>query len=235
MSSWETEQEIAWGQRRTVGETVQSAFMNRVYQYMALGLAATGLTAMMVARSEAALVAVLEARWVLLIAQLGVVLFFSTLVRRLSSAAAVALFLGYSVLTGLTMSFIFVLYTGASIASTFFVTGATFAAMSVYGATTKRDLTSIGGFLFMGLIGVVIASVVNLFLKSPAVYWVTTYAGILVFVGLTAWDTQKLKAYAQSLETEEEMKKGAVNGALMLYLDFINLFLLLLRILGRRR
>ncbi|SPJ14671.1 conserved membrane hypothetical protein [Syntrophobacter sp. SbD2] len=146
------------------------------------------------------------------------------------------MFFAYSFLNGLTLSTIFLIYTKASIANTFFVTAGTFAAMSLYGYTTKRDLTSIGSFLMMGLIGIIIASFVNFFFRSPAIYWLITYAGIAVFVGLTAYDAQKIKemAYAGFSGSEDE-RKGAVIGALRLYLDFINLFLLLLRIFGSRR
>jgi FtsH-binding integral membrane protein len=145
------------------------------------------------------------------------------------------MFFAYAFLNGLTLSVIFLVYTKTSIASTFFVTAGTFAAMSVYGYTTKRDLTSMGSFMTMALIGIIIASVVNFFLRSPAVYWVITYAGVAIFVGLTAYDAQQIKAMsAAGFAGSEDERKGAVIGALRLYLDFINLFLLLLRIFGRQ-
>jgi hypothetical protein len=145
-------------------------------------------------------------------------------------------FVLYATLTGITFSAIFLMYTESSIASTFLVTAGTFAAMSFYGYTTKKDLTSWGSFLFMGLMGIIIASVVNMFLQSSAMYWVITYAGVLIFVGLTAYDTQKIKEMnILGNEGTEEDTKEAIRGALSLYLDFINLFLMLLRIMGTRR
>jgi hypothetical protein len=146
------------------------------------------------------------------------------------------IFVLYATLTGITFSAIFLMYTESSIASTFLVTAGTFAAMSFYGYTTKKDLTSWGSFLFMGLIGIIIASVVNMFLQSEAMYWVVTYAGVLIFIGLTAYDTQKIKEMnILGNEGTEEDTKEAIRGALTLYLDFINLFLMLLRIMGTRR
>ncbi len=167
--------------------------------------------------------------------ELGIVIALSAAIGRFQSSTALFMFFAYSFLNGLTLSTIFLVYTKASIANTFFVTAGTFAAMSVYGYTTKRDLTSMGSFLMMGLIGIIIASFVNFFFHSPAFYWLITYAGIAIFVGLTAYDAQKIKemAYAGFAGSEEE-RKGAIIGALRLYLDFINLFLLLLRIFGRR-
>jgi FtsH-binding integral membrane protein len=145
-------------------------------------------------------------------------------------------FVGYSALTGLTLSVIFLVYTAESLATTFFVTAGTFGLMSAYGYVTKRDLTGLGSFLMMGLIGMVLASVVNMFFNNSTVYWITTYIGILIFVGLTAYDTQKIKQMsALGLEGGEMEQKGAIMGALRLYLDFINLFLLLLRLMGNRK
>jgi len=216
-----------------------SDFFRRVYNWMGGGLLLTGLVALFTAASPAMLQLVFGNRLVfyaLVIAELGLVVALSGAINRLSAANATLLFLLYSALSGVTFSVIFLTYTRASIASTFFVTAGTFGAMSVYGHVTKRDLTSWGSFLFMGLVGVVLASLVNLFLHSPAVYWISTYCGILVFVGLTAYDTQKIKALAwQGFSNEESEKKAAIIGALQLYLDFINLFLLLLRFSDRRR
>lgn len=216
-----------------------SDFFRRVYNRMGGGLLLTGLVALFTAASPAMLQLVFGNRMVfyaLVIAELGLVMTLSGAVNRLSAATATLMFLLYSALSGVTFSVIFLSYTRASIASTFFVTAGTFGAMSVYGHVTKRDLTAWGSFLFMGLIGVVIASLVNLFLHSPAVYWISTYCGILVFVGLTAYDTQKIKALAwHGFGSEEAEKKAAIIGALQLYLDFINLFLLLLRFSDRRR
>ena len=155
---------------------------------------------------------------------------------RMSAQTAMITFLGYAALNGLTFSFIFIAYTQSSIASAFLVTAGTFGAMSVYGYTTKKDLTSWGGFFFMGLIGIIIASFVNMFLQSPMIYWLTTYAGVLVFVGLTAYDTQKIKEMnVLGNEGTDEDTKEAISGALRLYLDFINLFLMILRIMGGSR
>jgi FtsH-binding integral membrane protein len=143
--------------------------------------------------------------------------------------------MGYAAINGLTMAAIFLAYTQASIASTFFVTAGTFGAMSLYGYTTKRDLSSVGNFAIMALIGLLIASIVNIFLRSTALYWILTYAGVLIFVALTAWDTQKIKRLAAQVGDETSAGRVAVLGALTLYLDFINLFIYLLRILGVRR
>jgi hypothetical protein len=173
----------------------------------------------------------------LIIAELALVFVISARIQRMQASTATGLFILYSVLNGVTLSFIFLIYTRASIASTFFVCAATFVACSIYGWTTKRDLTSMGGFLMMGLIGIIIASVVNIFVRSSAMHMIISYIGVLVFVGLTAYDTQNLKAMAVSQPTDagaSVVRKGAILGALKLYLDFINLFLMLLRILGNR-
>jgi FtsH-binding integral membrane protein len=154
----------------------------------------------------------------------------------MNASMAIGLFLLYSALNGLTMSIIFLIYTSASIASTFFITAGTFGVMSAYGYFTKKDLTSIGNIAFMGLIGIIIASIVNIFLQSSMLYWLVTYAGVLVFVGLTAYDTQKIKKMSLEMDIEsEEGSKGAIMGALALYLDFINMFIFLLRIFGQRK
>jgi hypothetical protein len=224
---------VSQGERAT---TVQTEFIRRVYNWMALGLGVTAITALF-AINSGLIHSLLSpgVMLVLILAELGLVIALSAAIGRLQSSTALLMFFAYSFLNGLTLSVIFLVYTKASIASTFFVTAGTFAAMSLYGYTTKRDLTSMGSFLMMGLIGIIIASFVNFFFRSPAFYWLITYAGIAVFVGLTAYDAQKIKemAYAGFAGSEEE-RKGAVIGALRLYLDFINLFLLLLRIFGRR-
>ncbi|BDV44727.1 membrane protein [Geotalea uraniireducens] len=214
-------------------------FIRRVYGWMAAGLALTALTALLTISSEPLLRLVFGNRLVfyaLVIGELGLVVALSAAINRLSAATATLLFLLYSALSGVTFSAIFLAYTQSSIATTFLVTAGTFGAMSAYGTLTRRDLTSWGSFLFMGLIGIVLASLVNLFFKSPLVYWVSTYCGIIVFVGLTAYDTQKLKAMAQyGFADGDAERKGAIVGALQLYLDFVNLFLMLLRLFGRRR
>lgn len=210
-------------------------FLQRVYLYMGLGLAVTGLVAMVVVSSPALLSLVFGNRLVLyglMIAELLLVVAFSAVSTRVSAGTAAAMLLVYAALNGVTFSAIFLVYTRGSIASTFLVSGGMFAAVSAYGAMTKRDLSSVGSFAFMGLIGLVIASVVNIFLKSPMLYWLTTFVGVIVFTGLTAYDTAKLKQVAVQGGASSSW---ALRGALSLYLDFINLFLLLLRIFGRRR
>jgi FtsH-binding integral membrane protein len=172
--------------------------------------------------------------WVLFIAQIAMVIGLSAGIGRLAPATATALFVGYAALNGLTLASIFLVYTRASIASTFFITAATFAIMSFYGYVTKRDLTRMGSLLFMALIGLVLASLVNFFLRSTGLYWIITYAGVLIFIGLIAWDTQKIKNLSRQATDDTSARRIAILGSLMLYLDFINLFLFLLRIFGRR-
>jgi len=218
---------------------VQGEFIRRVYNWMGLGLAATAVVALYTASNPQLLGMIFGNSLVffgLILAELGLVIWLSAAISRLHYSTASLMFFVYSALNGLTMSVIFLAYTRASITSTFFVTAGTFGAMSFYGYTTKRDLSSWGSFLFMGLIGIILASVVNIFLQSPMMYWLVTYAGILVFVGLTAYDTNKLKEMALAGFADAEAEgKSAVMGALALYLDFINLFLMLLRIFGSRR
>ena len=216
----------------------RSSFLPRVYNWMTAGLALTAVVALFTASSPALQKVVFGNSIVfygLIIAELGVVVVLSAAVRRLSAATASVLFLLYSVLSGVTFASIFYLYTSSSIASTFFVSAGTFGAMSLYGYTTKRDLTSWGSFFFMGLIGFILATVVNIWLHSEMIYWITTYLGVFIFVGLTAYDTQKIKAIAHSGLSGEDRQKAAILGALALYLDFINLFLMMLRLFGRRR
>jgi hypothetical protein len=207
---------------------------------MAIGLALTGFIAYYVANTPALLNLILGNQILffgLIIAELALVFTISARVHRMKASTATALFVLYAALNGATLSFIFIIYTRSSIASTFFVCAATFIACSIYGWTTKRDLTSMGGFLTMGLIGIIIASLVNLFIRSSAMHMIISYIGVLVFVGLTAYDTQSLKAMAISQPSDvgaSAIRKGAILGALKLYLDFINLFLMLLRILGNR-
>jgi len=219
-------------------EEFQRAFLVKVYGWMMAGLLVTSILALLTVQTPALLELVFSNRIVffgLIIAQLGLVIWLSARVEHMSAVTATSVFLGYSALTGLTLSMIFLAYTEASLASTFFVTAGTFGIMSAYGYFTKRDLTGLGSFLMMGLIGIVLASLVNMFFQNSMVYWITTYIGILIFVGLTAYDTQKIKAMALSLAEGEAAQKGAIIGALRLYLDFINLFLLLLRVMGSRR
>ncbi len=216
----------------------QQRFMMRVYNWMTAGLSVTAAVAYLISTSPGLVMAIANPwiMWPVFIAQLGLVVWLAARVMQMSAAQATAVFLLYSALTGVTLSFVFLAYTAASLTSTFLVTAGTFGAMSFYGYTTKRDLTTYGSFLFMGLMGIIIASVVNFFLQSPMVYWLVTYAGVLIFVGLTAYDTQKIKEMnILGNEGTEEDTKEAVRGALTLYLDFINLFLMLLRLMGNRR
>jgi Integral membrane protein, interacts with FtsH len=216
----------------------QKKFITKVYGLMAGALGITGLVSMYAVSSQPILEFVYGNRsvfFILLIAELLLVGSLITLVRRLSATAAVALFIAYSALNGLTLSGIFLIYTASSIGVTFFITAGLFAIMSAYGYTTQRDLTKLGNLLFMLLIGVILASVVNFFMHSTTIYWIVAYVGVFIFTGLIAYDTQKLKEmYAVSAVNPEEGKKVAVIGALSLYLDFINLFLMLLRFFGRR-
>lgn len=220
---------------------VQVSFMNRVYAWMFGALMITGFVALRAVSSESLMGAFfgggsMMPLLVLFAVELGLVWWLSASIDKISASLATGLFVLYSALNGLTISMIFLVYTKASIASTFFITAATFGVMSLYGYVTKKDLSSWGNLLFMALIGFLIASVVNIFLRSEFFYWLVTYAGILIFVGLTAYDTQKIKRMSLGLDSESEAgKKGAIMGALMLYLDFINLFLLLLRVFGDRR
>ena len=217
----------------------QQRFMVRVYNWMTAGLAITGFMAFYVSNNETIMNIIFGnpiMPIVLMIAQIGLVFWLASRVMQMSVSQATGVFMLYSGLTGITFSFIFVVYTSASITSTFLVTAGTFGAMSLYGYTTKKDLTSWGSFLFMGLIGIIIASVVNMFMQSTMMHMIITYAGVLIFVGLTAYDTQKIKEMnILGNEGTDEDTKEAIRGALTLYLDFINLFLMLLRLMGDRR
>ncbi len=220
-------------------QTIQAAFMSKVYTWMSGGLAITGLIAMWVASTPSLIEAIVTNQILffgLIIGEIFLVGYLISMIKRMSAQTAGIIFTGYAALNGLTLSFIFLIYELGSIASTFFVTAGTFAIMSIYGYYTKKDLTSWGNLLFMALIGIIIASVVNFFMQSEMMYWLITYAGVFIFVGLTAYDTQKIKRMSTASEVgSEEESKSAIVGALMLYLDFINLFLLLLRILGDRK
>ncbi|WP_033852109.1 Bax inhibitor-1/YccA family protein, partial [Yersinia wautersii] len=204
------------------------AYMAQVYGWMTCGLLLTAVVAWYAANTPSIIFA-LQSNQILffglIIAQLGLVFVISGMVNRLSGTAATSLFMLYSALTGLTLSSILIMYTGASIASTFVICAGMFGAMSFYGYTTKRDLSGMGSMLFMGLIGIILASLVNIWLKSPALMWVVTYIGVLVFVGLTAYDTQKLKNLGAQLDVNDKdsFRKYSIVGALTLYLDFINL------------
>ncbi len=216
-----------------------AAFMRKVYGVMSVGLAITALTSLFVASVPAVMEVILGNRivfYALLFGELAMVWSFSAIAKRVSAVVAGLLFLAYAVMNGLTMAVIFLIYTKASIATTFFATAGMFGALSVYGLTTKRDLTGVGSLAMMGLIGLIIASIVNIFLRAEILTWITSSIGVLVFVGLTAYDTQKIRDLnVIGNEGTEEDHKEAIHGALTLYLDFINLFLYMLRFLGRRR
>ncbi len=218
--------------------TAQSNFLAKVYGWMALALMLTAGTAFYVASSPSLIQAVYGNKflfWGLMIAELVLVFTVSGAINKISSGVATLLFFLYSLLNGVTMAFIFSVYTGESIAYTFMITAGTFGAMSLFGYVTKQDLTKFGSIALMALIGVIIASVVNIFLKSSTLYWIITIVGVLVFVGLVAYDTQKLKQLSRAGFDYETQRKLSVIGALTLYLDFINLFLFFLNIFGGRR
>lgn len=216
------------------------AILKNVYLWMTLALGISGITAIAVANSPQLLELLYGnglALFIVFIAQLGLVWLISARISSMSINTATALFIAYSILTGVTLASIFIVFTQESIASVFFISAGTFAAISLYGYTTKRDLSNWRTYLLMGLIGLIIASVVNWFMHSEMLYWIISYVGVLVFVGLTAYDTQKIKQMALvSYNQEGEIsQKIALLGALTLYLDFINLFIYLLRIFGRRK
>lgn len=222
------------------------SYMLKIYSYMFMGLGLTGLVSYVVTLSPALqnLLFVMDAQGhigvsgltiVLFFVQLGLVFFLSARIHKMEASTAQLLFWAYAALMGLGISSIFFVYTGASLVRVFGVTAATFGAMSLYGYTTKKDLTAFGSFLFMGLIGIILASVVNLFLKSSMVEFVVSALGVLIFTGLTAYDTQRIKEIYWEDDSTEVQSKKAIMGALALYLDFINLFLLLLRFFGDRR
>lgn len=216
-----------------------TVFLAKVFNWMAIGLGLTGAVAWFTASSGLAMKFVATPVFmVLILIELGMVFFLSARINKIQAGTATGLFIGYAVLNGLTMSMVFLAYTQSSIAATFFITAGMFGAMAVYGLVTKRDLSGMGSFLFMGVIGIIIASVVNIFLQSSSLYWAISLIGVFVFVGLTAYDVQKIKTMGEQgimEQGEEAIKKGAIMGALALYLDFINLFLMLLRFFGGSR
>lgn len=227
-------------QHSTISVTQENALLRSVYNWMMLGLFVSGLAAYFAVNSESMLQLLYGnpfTIWILFIGELGLVFAISGGVQRFSASTASTLFILFSLLNGLTLSAIFLIYTSDSITSTFLVAGLTFGATSFYGYATKRDLTSWGNFFFMGLIGIIIASVINIFWRNSMFDLLISYIGVVIFVGLTAYDTQKIRRMGESIGTAdgERMGKIAIMGALALYLDFVNLFLMLLRILGRRR
>ena len=221
------------------GTTAVSTLLKSVYLQMAAALSITGLVAYFLSQSMDFWYFMSENPpliWIILIAQIGVVVWLSARLNSMSISAATLLFILYSVLMGVTMTTIFMIYTAASIASTFFITAGMFFVMSIVGFVTRIDLTRVGSILVMALIGIIIASVVNIFLHSETLYWIISYAGVIIFVGLTAYDTQKIKGVIAEYGAVDEIGyKLALLGALTLYLDFINLFLFLLRIFGNRK
>lgn len=225
--------------QHTATEVAVSALFKSVYMQMAAALSITGLVAYFLSQSQDFWIFLANNTsliWVVLIAQIVLVIWLSARFTRMSMTTATLLFILYSAMMGVTMSTIFMVYTMSSIASVFFITAGMFLVMSLLGYFTRMDLTRLGSVLFMALIGVIIASLVNIFLKSEMLYWVVSYVAVVVFVGLTAYDTQKIKQMlAEYGEVDEMGYKLALFGALTLYLDFINLFLYLLRIFGDRR
>lgn len=216
------------------------AYMLRVYNIMAMGLAITGIAAYgtySLAQSSpsfANLIFVSPLKWVIMFAPLALVFFLSFRIEKMSVSSAQTTFWGFAAIMGVSLSSIFIVYTGQSIVQTFFVTAASFGALSLWGYTTKRDLTGMGSFLMMGLFGIIIASVVNIFLGSGTMDFIISVLGVLIFAGLTAYDTQKIKEMYYESDSSEAAGRKAIMGALKLYLDFINLFLFLLRFLGNR-
>ena len=226
------------------------AYMLKVYNYMASGILITGFISLLLFKLSVVTTAdgsiagltglgnVLynsALMWVVMLAPLGVVFYMSFGIKNMSATKAQTTFWVFAALMGASLSSIFLVYTGASITRVFFITAGTFGSMSIYGYTTKRDLTKLGSFLMMGLIGIIIASIVNMFMKSSMMYYVISILGVLIFVGLTAYDTQKIKNMYLASDSGEIIGKKAVMGALTLYLDFINLFIMLLRLFGQRR
>ena len=211
-------------------------YMLRVYNFMAAGLSLTGLVAYAaVATGLYQQIAGTPLMWVVLLVPLGAVLLLGFRVEHMSAGAVQATFWGYAALMGLSLAGIFLTYTGVSVARVFFISAATFAAMSLYGYTARRDLSQFGSFLFMGLIGIVLASLVNIVVGSSAMQFVISVIGVLVFTGLTAWDTQRVKEIYLESDSRDVLTKKALMGALVLYLDFINLFVMLLQFAGQRR
>src|ERR687891_250498 len=213
------------------------SYMLSVYNYMGLGLALTGLVAFFVAATPAIYMPIFTTplKWVVMLAPLGFVFFLSARIQTMSPGAAQATFWAFAAVMGLSMASIFLVFTGASIARVFFITAAMFGSMSLYGYTTKRDLSGWGSFLFMGLIGIIIAMVVNIFLQSAAVQFAVSVIGVLVFTGLTAYDTQRIKEMYYELDASDVAGRKAIMGALSLYLDFINMFVMLLHLFGATR
>jgi FtsH-binding integral membrane protein len=229
--------ESAFGRAETTSTFFQT-FLQRVFTWMLLGLAVTGVVAAVIGSSDSLLTSLTKSPGlflVIVIAQLGLVLAISFGINRMSATTATLLFFVYAASVGVTFALIFEMYTAQSIFTTFLITAAMFAVLAFIGATTQRDLSSLGTICIAALIALLIATVVNIFVASSALYWITTYAGVLIFAGLTAYDMQKLQKFGESSPGGEAEERAAVLGALSLYLDFINMFLFLLRIFGSQR
>lgn len=240
MAQYDTIRTVGAGARSAQIDAGLRAHMNKVYGLMSVAMLITAGVAWAVGTNEAMVQAIFMTplKWVVMFAPLVMVIAFSAMINRLSVAAAQLFFYVYAAAVGLSLSFIFAVYTGTSIAQTFLVTSIAFAGLSLYGYTTKRDLSAFGAFLVMGLIGLVVASIVNIFLASSALAFAISVVGVLIFAGLTAWDTQNIKnTYLQHAAAgdQEWLGKAAIMGALNLYLDFINLFMFLLQFMGNNR
>lgn len=239
MADYETIRPAGSGVRGLAIDEGLRAHMNKVYGLMSVAMVVTGVVAYAVGTNVQLMQAIFGSplRWVVMFAPLVVVFGFSSMINRMSYATAQAVFFGYAALMGLSLSFIFLAYTGISIAQVFLVTAITFAGLSLYGYTTKRDLSGMGTFMMMGVIGLVVASVVNIFVQSSAVMFAISVLGVLIFAGLTAFDTQNIKSmYVQMAQggDREWLGKSAIMGALQLYLDFLNMFTFLLQLMGNR-
>jgi FtsH-binding integral membrane protein len=210
-------------------------YMTKVYNYMGLGLLATAITAYIGAASGIYVaLAQTPLIWLVVLAPLGMVIYLSSRLHKMSASAAKTTFWIYAAMTGLSLSYVLLAFTGVSVVRTFLITAASFGALSLYGYTTKRDLSGMGSFLFMGLIGIILASIVNIFMQSPAMHFAISVIGVLLFAGLTAYDTQDIKRIYYAGDSRDIAEKKAIMGALRLYLDFINMFLFLLQFLGNR-
>jgi len=240
MQGWQRGNTPVMDYESSAGSPAIAAFFNAVYGWMAVGLGLTGLMAWVVSRNPDMMKQVFTGPTliILVLAELALVWTISAAIYKLSATAATALFLLYAAINGVVLSAIFLLYEPASIVTAFIITAAMFGTMSVYGMVTRTDLTRLGNILFMALIGLIIATLVNAFMQNDGLYWICSYAGVLIFCGLTAWDTQRLRYIAMQTSGDAAMaSRLAISGALALYLDFLNLFLFILRIMnqGRRR
>lgn len=239
MAEFETMRSTVSGSRAALIDEGLRAHMNKVYGLMSVAMLITGAVAFGVGSNPQLIAAIFGSglKWIVMLAPLAVVFAFGAMIHKMSTSTAQMVFLAYSALMGLSISFIFAAYTGISIAQTFLVTAIAFAGLSLYGYTTKKNLSAFGSFLMMGLIGLIVASIVNIFLASSALQFAISVIGVLIFAGLTAYDTQNIKnTYLQLAQTDRDfMGKAAILGALQLYLDFLNLFMFLLQFMGDRR